>query len=537
MPQIRTRIVLLGLATFILLIFCTSSAEAQTFGEEWIEDDEGRLHVYLELGGRLVKEATEDFPIILDFDNPMPLNLQINVTSDVDLNLTGLIWFYYQDIRIFSITIQDPASNVSHVVLPHDATIEPINAAINFSQFLELSEGYKAITGIFKSSVDFQYNIIGETEKHAASVDFYLLIPADIIEVITSPAGIATAAATVSAVYGLGFNLNSIWDGLKTANKLRGIHKKASDIRSLPNLAVIGALPLLFSILASLTGKAPKIRKKKLAEGEEPPKSGVTEYIVRQRLRETAPEAWPADICPRCRRQWKEELDNCTKCDIDREQAKVEYTDLLVSKVPAALKALGNKNEMTIRDLAKKTKSNDYNAGVIAAAMVDTEVTEVLKVGTPFRTFIMNIAGIAFLVLTWQTLLGDSTSAWQTSLTYVGAGLSLAVVISLYVSRKSQIEKFRADLDAGAKMLPTEEEAAAFEESRDEPPEEPPEEIEEIVEDTSEEEPPDDMPDEITSEEPEVEESVDDESFEEDEEEEFVEFLEPPSDSEEDSFD
>jgi hypothetical protein len=150
------------------------------------------------------------------------------------------------------------------------------------------------------------------------------------------------------------------------------------------------------------------------------------------------------------------------------------YAELLVEKVPAALKALGNKNEMTVRDLAKKTKSNDYNAGVIAAAMVDTEVTEVLKVGTPFRTFIMNIAGLAFLVLTWQTLLGDAASAWQTSLTYVGAGLSLAVIISLYVSRKTQVKKFRAELDAGAKMLPTAAETTAAESLEEiEEPEEP----------------------------------------------------------------
>jgi hypothetical protein len=465
MPRIYSRLVILGLAIFVLLIYCTSSVNAQEFGEDWIEDDEERLHIYLELGNRVVKHATEDEPILLDFDNPMPLHMQINLTSESDLNMSGKIWFYYQDLRIFSIEIKDPASNVSYVMLPHDANIEPIDAAIDFSQILEISEDYKVITGIFRSSVDFEYNIMGETEKHIATVDFYLLIPADLIEIITSPAGIATAAATVSAVFGLGFNLNSLIDGLKTAHKLRGIHKKASEIRSLPNLAVIGALPLLFSILASLTGKQPKIRKKKLAEGEEPPKSGVTEYIVRQRLREVAPEAWPKDICPKCKRTWKEESDTCTKCGIDINQAKLEYTDILVAKVPAALKALGNKNEMTIRDLAKKTKSNDYNAGVIAAAMVDTEVTEILKVGTPFRTFIMNIAGLAFLVLTWQTLLGDSTSSFQSTLTYVGAALSLAIIIALYVSRKSQVEKFRAEVDAGAKLLPTAVETAVVEES------------------------------------------------------------------------
>jgi hypothetical protein len=386
---------------------------------------------------------------------------------------------------------------------------------------------------------------MGEPEKHIATLDFYLLIrPGNIIEVITTPVGLLVTASTVGAVSSLGFNLNSLWDGIKTAHKLRGIHKKASEVRSLPNLAVLGALPLLFSILATLTGKTPKIRKKKLADGEEPPKTGVTEFIIRQRLREVAPDAWPGDICPKCRRVWKEELDNCTKCGIDKSEAKQAYTELLVEKVPTALRALGNKNEMTVRDLAKKTKSNDYNAGVLAAAMVDTEVTEILKVGTPFRAFIMNIAGLGFLVLTWQTLLGDAASSWQSSLTYVGAGLSLAVVISLYVSRRSQVEKFQAELDAGTKLLPTAVEAAKAEEeakAREEPEvHEEPEELEETISEI-EETPHEDEPTESTIEEDaEPEEIIDDDAFEDaedEDEDEYVEFLEPVPDSDEDSDD
>ena len=122
---------------------------------------------------------------------------------------------------------------------------------------------------------------------------------------------------------------------------------------------------------------------------------------------------------------------------------------------------MGNKKSTDIRTLAKKTKSTDYNAGVIAAAMVDTGVTEIVKVGTPLRSFVLNIAGLAFLVITWQQLLGDSTSTLQTTITLVGAAMSLAIIIALYVSRKSQVEKFSTDMDDGKKWIPTEEEAAA----------------------------------------------------------------------------
>jgi len=254
---------------------------------------------------------------------------------------------------------------------------------------------------------------------------------------------------------------NGFWqlfEGVKTAYKLRGIHKKASELKSLPNLTVIGALPLLFSMLAGMTKMG---KKKKETKDDSSDDSGVSEYLVRQRLREVAPDAWPVDKCPKCKRDWNTKLDMCKKCKLTQDEARVIYADLLVSKVPAALKIMGNKKSTDIRTLAKKTKSTDYNAGVIAAAMVDTGVTEIVKVGTPFRSFILNIAGLAFLVITWQQLLGDSTSTLQTTITLVGAAMSFAIIIALYVSRKSQVEKFSADIDEGKKWIPTEEEAAA----------------------------------------------------------------------------
>jgi hypothetical protein len=142
------------------------------------------------------------------------------------------------------------------------------------------------------------------------------------------------------------------------------------------------------------------------------------------------------------------------------------------------LKVLGKKKSTDIRTLAKKTKSTDYNAGIIAAAMVDTGVTEIVKVGTPLRSFVMNIAGLAFLVVTWQQLLGDNASTLQTTLTLVGAAMSFAIIIALYVSRRSQVEKFHSEAETDAQVIPTEEEPESEDVAKAEVPSE--EEIEEI---------------------------------------------------------
>jgi hypothetical protein len=308
-------------------------------------------------------------------------------------------------------------------------------------------------TGVFEATVDFRYFILGDTTLHTVQHTFSFLIPSDPYSVITSVTGISAVVATVGAVTGIGQSIFALWDGLKTAYKLRGIQKKASELKSLPNLTVLSSLPLLFTMLDSL-----KKKKKKKDDGRAD--TGVSEYIVRQRLREVAPDAWQADKCPKCKRDWNKKLDMCKKCNFTQDDARTEYANLLASKVPAAIRWFGKKKSSDVKTLAKKTKSTQYNAGVIAAAMVDTEVMEITKVGTPLRSFVMNIAGLAFLVVTWQQLLGDSSSQWQTTITLVGAAMSLALIVALYVNRKAQIEKFVADQEAGKKMLPTEEEAA-----------------------------------------------------------------------------
>jgi hypothetical protein len=246
---------------------------------------------------------------------------------------------------------------------------------------------------------------------------------------------------------GVGRGFASLLEGIQTAHKVRSIQKKAGEIKSLPNLTVLGALPALFSLLALQV----RIKKKKASEDEirtyEGGEGGVSEYRIRQRVREIAPDAWAKDKCPNCKTKWRQDEETCKKCHIDIDDAQNKYADLIASKVPKALSVMGKKKSLSIRKLAKRTKSNEYNAGVLGAALVDSEVTEIQKIETPVRSFVMNIGGLAFLVLTWQTLLGGAASQFQTTLTVVGAALSLAVIVALYVTRRTQIQKLRVTLD------------------------------------------------------------------------------------------
>jgi hypothetical protein len=457
-----SKIVFFGFMTLLLVMLIggstltTTTAQSPVFPTDFLHDT--KLYVYAALDDHNVIDANDTAtPLELNMEAPMLLTLQINVTSTQDLNISGTIMFYYQGIAIFPITIIDPVTNSTWIWVDHTTSVPITQAYIDFASLFNYGP-LKLITGILQASIDFQYYVEGNaTLNYLHSKALYFSIPAGLTDIIASVTGISASIATVGAVYGVGNGFMSLFEGLKTAYKLRGIQKKASELKSLPNLTVLGALPLLFSMLAGMT----KFGKKKTKSDDDTSRedSSVSEYIIRQRLRETAPDAWQPDKCPKCRRNWNKKLDMCKKCNFTQDDARAYYADHLASKVPTALKVMGKKKSASIRSLAKKTKSTDYNAGVIAAAMVDTNVTEIVKVGTPLRSFVMNIAGLAFLVITWQQLLGDSASTLQTTITIVGAAMSLAVIIALYVSRKTQIHKFEADMADGKKMLPTEDES------------------------------------------------------------------------------
>lgn len=488
MARSRTRLLMLLFSgiIFLLLVSGGNVAQAELYGSPWIEDE--RLHIDLRFDGIPITSADSDAnAIIIPRDSPMEIYLDVNVTNDVPILMNGSITFYYNDIPVLPIVIQSPYDNSTTVLVPNDPAFDPIPVTyqFNLSQYLQLGP-VDLITGVFEARLNFFYSEVDPTDPARSAVpyqinrEFYFRLETEnLLQVFTSVAGIATTASTVGAVAGVGGSFKALLEGVQTAHKVRSIQKKASEIRSLPNLTVLGALPLLFSIVASYV----KVKKKKNEDITESEDKAVSEYVLRQRLREVAPDAWPGDKCPQCKRKWDKKNNTCKKCKITEEQARDAYTELLIGRTERAVKVMGKKKSLSIRKLSKKIKSNEYNAGVIGAAMVDTDVTEIQKIETPFRSFVLNIGGLIFLVLTWQQLLGGASSQFQTTLTFVGAGMSLAVIVALYFARKIQIERLRIEVEAGGKMMPTEaerlekdepkpsmeEEDAEPEESREEP--------------------------------------------------------------------
>ena len=454
MARFRRRRFLIGFLAVcgVVILASTILAAAQAPPAGWFGDSE-HLHARISINGVSITAT--------DQENAIPIELESGTTIDVEIDVIGTqaihhleggIGFWYQSIKVFEIGIAQ--MNLEALMHPDD-DIPAVHGSITIGDFLSTEFAgisIDVITGKFEASVSLYYLLEGEVDgvdtPHSIEQNFFLTIEySSAIDAITSVAGVATAVATGGAILGVGTSFKSLLEGVQTAHKVRSIQKKAGEIRSLPNLAVLGALPALFSLLSMQV----KIRKKKATEEEirsyEGGEGGVSEYRIRQRVRENAPDAWAKDKCPNCKTKWRTDALECKKCHIDIEEAQEKYADLIASKVPKALEVIGKKKSISIRKLAKRTKSNEYNAGVLGAALVDSEVTEIQKIETPVRSFVMNIGGLAFLVLTWQTLLGGAASTFQTTLTVVGGALSLAVIVALYFSRRSQIQKLQVTLD------------------------------------------------------------------------------------------
>jgi len=544
MKRSRTRVLLLGLALALVFLFVVSTTRvrAQGYDDTWIGDD--KLHILVRINGEPLAYANESASAIdIDLKIPVEIYFDTNVTNDKDLNVTASLVFHYQGFPLFSVDVVSEATGLPWIIAPHDADIDPVTSTLDLSN-LTLGP-VSLITAVIEVQFLFEYTEM-PLQDTGGQVDktFFLKTPTDPTSILTSVTGIAAIVATGTTAFSLASNFNMLIDAVRTSSKLRSIQKKASELRSLPNLAVLGALPALFALVS---GMSKGIKKRNVKGGAEASSdSSVSEYVVRQRLRETAGDAWLMDKCPKCKRGWNKKTNECKKCDFDLEDGQRAYADLLASKVTPALHLLNKKKQVSIKQLSKKTKSNNYNAGVLGAALVDTELSEITKVSTPFRGFVMNIAGLAFLIITWDQLLGGSTSSFQNTLTIIGGALSLGVIIALYFTRKSQIQKFRSDVDGIIlETPPPEEDAAADEpdESVDEEPsaefdevespeepmkeEEPDEEESDAEPDMAEasEEPVEDDPEEIEGAETSSEEAAEDEYF--------VEPDEPKADSNE----
>jgi len=450
----------MALALIFLFMASATRVRAQGYDDTWIGDD--KLHILVRINGAPLAYANDSTKAIdIDLKIPIEIYFDTNVTNDKDLNVTASLVFHYQGIALFSVDVVSEATGLPWIIAPHNADIDPVTSILDLSN-LTLGP-ISLITAVIEVQFLFEYTEM-PLQDTGGSVDqtFYLKTPTDPTSILTSVTGIAAVVATGTTAFALVSNFNMLLDAVRTSHKLRSIQKKASELRSLPNLAVLGALPALFALVS---GMSKGVKRREGKDGAEPPsESSVSEYVVRQRLRETAGDAWLMDKCPKCKRKWNKKTNECKKCGFDVEDGQRAYADLLASKVSPALYLLNKKKSVSIKQLAKKTKSNNYNAGVLGAALVDTELSEITKVSTPFRGFVMNIVGLAFLIITWDQLLGRSSNSFQTTLTLIGGALSLGVIIALYFTRKSQIEKFRADVDGIILETPPPEEDAAADE-------------------------------------------------------------------------
>ena len=140
MRRSPSKLLLFGFMTLFMLLlvggFSTNTVTAQTpvFPTDFVND--GTLFVYAGLDGQNVQDSDDTNPVEINMEGPMEIFLQVNVSSSVDLNMTGTITFYYQGIAIFPIQIIDPVTNSTWIWVDHSSPIPPVTAMIDLSTAL-----------------------------------------------------------------------------------------------------------------------------------------------------------------------------------------------------------------------------------------------------------------------------------------------------------------------------------------------------------------------------------------------------------------
>jgi hypothetical protein len=214
----------------VMMAGSITTADAQgVYPDDYITD--GTLSVYFSLDGMNVRNHALNNSLPINMDTPMAFNFSIIANGTQTLNVSGAITFWYQGYPIIPLTIRDSNNNSWFLVDPSVPPPPIDDQTIPFNEMLNFLGPIDIITGVYEATVDFEYYVEGNSTKNPLQHRFSFEIPATPLDIITSVTGITAIVFTAGAGVGLVTGINSLFDGIKTAYKLRGIQKKASEIR------------------------------------------------------------------------------------------------------------------------------------------------------------------------------------------------------------------------------------------------------------------------------------------------------------------
>jgi hypothetical protein len=361
----------------------------------------------MELNNVSIAHSSLENPIPIELSEPLSIFLSYTAGANITL-LSGTFTLSYFGFPIFSQPFD------FNYQINEGESEDLINDTIDLGSLLATGN-LSLITGTIIGSFSFTYELMSQPGNVTVKDDFVLRIGQVGAVAIISVSGLITLGLTLISVFSLLLALDEFQMGILAAWKIRGA-KKAGDVTFLPR---------------------PIVLRRKMKKDQE----FLGDSMLKERIKSVV--VWDGKQCPKCRKKWKKEAIECSKCGLDHASAIEVFSDEISQHAPEAIKIV--RNRMTVGRLGKKIKLKPDKVGALAAALTNIGVFHVKNVKVPLSKVAFSGMTFAGTYWSWIQLLSGAIPSWVDILLTMAAGLTISVLIAYFMNWFARVPELGDD--------------------------------------------------------------------------------------------
>jgi hypothetical protein len=363
----------------------------------------------MEINDVSIADSNLENPIPIKLTEPLSIFLRYTTGANLTL-LSGALTLSYLGFPLFTQPFD------FNYQVDEGVSEDLINDTFDLGSLLATGN-LSLITGTITGSFSFTYELLSQPGNVTVDDDFVLRIGPTGAGAIISVSGLITLGLTLLSVFSLLLALDEFQMGILAARKIRAA-KKAGDVTFLPRPVVL--------------------RRSKKKDHEH-----LGDDVLIDRVKSIAGSGWDEKRCPKCRKKWKKDAIECSKCGLDRASAMKIFSDEIAQYAPKARMIVSSK--MTVGRLGKKLKLKPDKVGALAAALTNIGIFKVKNVNVPLSKVAFSGMTFAGTYWSWIQLLSGAIPSWVDILLTMAAGLAISVLIAYFMNWLARIPELGYD--------------------------------------------------------------------------------------------
>ena len=390
---------------FVSAIIIPSSAQPPG----WSGDN--NLAFLMEINDVSIADSNLENPIPIELTEPVSIILSYTTGANLTL-ISGELSLSYLGFPIFSQPFD------FNYQLDAGVSENLINDTIDMSSLLTTGN-LSLITGTISGRFSFNYELLSQPGNVTVEDDFVLRIGSIGAAAIVSVSGLITLLLTVISVFSLLLALDEFQMGILAARKIRAA-KKAGDVIFLPR---------------------PVVLRSKQKKEHEP----LSDDVLIERVSSVAGGGWDGKRCPQCRKKWKKQALECSKCGVDRTTAMRLFSGEISQHAPKALEVVPRKGKITVGRFGRKLKLKRDKSGALAAALINVGELQTKNVNVPMSKIAFSGITFAGTYWSWIQLLSGAIPSWVDIAITVATGLTISVFVAYFMNWLARIPELGYD--------------------------------------------------------------------------------------------